>query len=488
MLSYDELERKFGSLHPGLDLVTVVPVAIPIHGYRVDMRIYEVRDYPLLNEYVLRAISIGINTVSGISDFLGIEESYVADAVATESSENGTIGITRAGNLILSDFGVEKLDNFTQNEARRDSSKLHVDLVTGKITKFRDPGVSPAELLKRLDVLEGEQFIRKLKSRSQGDKSLGDFNLDLVDGLISKPNMRKRLSVLEILDVNRSTKRPLYVLGQVLVFSDSSAENVMLNMTVDGERQEEHDQFLASAEIRDSLDFEIEPAAEEVTPASILKETTKNRSKNVLDLIEKITNLPEIDNFQDDDRQTSTADSPSPATIKAPTYLSPSIFRPQSEPVRLKVTDFPSLRSEAIRFSKSRLLIISPWAKVGVVNKDFIDQLGRALERGVKVDIALGIGKDFSDSHQTSISALVDLAKRNPEKFNLYKWKSHEKLLIADNAYIETTFNWLSFQGVTKHHYRRERGTLIVNSQIANEVYAEVLRDIELEKDPLWPN
>jgi len=488
MLNLSDLDRIYGDLHPGLDLVTYVPVAIPVHAYAVEMRIYEIKDYPLLNEHVIRCISLGMTSVDEISRFLGIEEIYVSDAVATESAENGTIGITGRGTLLLTDFGVQKLENFTQNEARRATEKLHVDLVTGTLTKYRNPGISIAELGKRLDGLDGEQFVRKLKSRSEGDKTILDFKLDLVDELLGSQKSDKRLSVLEVMGVRRSTKKPLYVLGQVLVFADAKAENVMLTMTVDGTRQIEHDQYLATNEIRELLDIEIEPEAEELPPASILQESKKSKSQNIVDLIKKISELPQADEkFLVDEAKSSDSELPNPANIVRPSYIGPSLFRPQAKPVRLRVTDFPTLRSEAIRFSKRRLLIISPWVKKAVVNQDFIRQLTTALERGVRVDIALGIGKDFSDSHEDSIESLVDLAKSFPESLHLHKWKSHEKLLIADQSYIETTFNWLSFQGVTKQHYRRERGTLIVDSQIADEVYLEMLNEIQSERDPSWP-
>jgi len=488
MLTLTELNRIHGDLHPGLDLVTYVPVAIPVHAYSVEMRIYEIKDYPLLNEHVIRCISLGMNSVEEISRFLGIEQVYVSDAVATESAENGTIGITGRGTLLLTDFGLQKLENFTQNEARKASEKLHVDLVTGIVTKYRNPGISIAELGKRLDGLDGEQFVRKFKSRSEGDKTILDFKLDLVDELLGNQHFDKRISVLEVMGVKRSTKKPLYVLGQVLVYADAKAENVMLTMTVDGTRQLEHDQYLATNEVRELLDFEIEPEAEELPPAKILQESKKSKTQHIVDLIKRISDLPQADDeFLVEEARSSDSEVPNPATIVRPSYVGPSLFRPQVKPVRLRVTDLPTLRSEAIRFSKKRLLIISPWVKKAVVNQDFIRQLTAALNRGVRVDLALGIGKDFSDSHEDSIDSLVDLAKFYPDALYLHKWQSHEKLLIADQAYIETTFNWLSFQGVTKQHYRRERGTLIVDSQIADEVYSEMLNEIQSERDPSWP-
>jgi hypothetical protein len=113
--------------------------------------------------------------------------------------------------------------------------------------------------------------------------------------------------------------------------------------------------------------------------------------------------------------------------------------------------------------------------------------LEEALFRGVKIDVAIGIGEDLSDSDSEPIAKLVTLAKKHPNLMTISKWKSHEKVLIADDSYVESTFNWLSFQGVNDRHYRRERGTLTVDKELANEVYDELLMAIDQERDVNWP-
>jgi hypothetical protein len=70
---------------------------------------------------------------------------------------------------------------------------------------------------------------------------------------------------------------------------------------------------------------------------------------------------------------------------------------------------------------------------------------------------------------------------------SIHKWRSHEKVIVADQSFIESTFNWLSFPGVSDRHYRRERGTLTVDREISDEVYFELMEAIEDERDPNWP-
>ena len=160
--------------------------------------------------------------------------------------------------------------------------------------------------------------------------------------------------------------------------------------------------------------------------------------------------------------------------------------------MRLIVTDFPQYRREAIRHAKERLLIISPWLRASVVNDEFMQELEQAIRRGVVIDVAAGISEKHDDdplaqSHTSAISRLVTLASKYPGKMRLHKWSSHEKFLLADQSFIEGTFNWLSFQGVNDRHYRRERGTLTVDRELTNEVYSELIEAIQAERDPNWP-
>jgi hypothetical protein len=119
-------------------------------------------------------------------------------------------------------------------------------------------------------------------------------------------------------------------------------------------------------------------------------------------------------------------------------------------------------------------------------NEEFLSLLEAAARRGVAIDIALGIGDDLSDSDEDALTKLADIAKRYPGSVKLHKWRSHEKVLLVDQSYIESSFNWLSFAGVNDRHYRRERGTLIVNREIADEVYSELLEAIQDERDTGW--
>lgn len=486
MFSFGDFEQKFGDLHPGLELVAVVPAAIPLHIYEVDLTLYESKDYPLLNEHVLRCLALGLNSVKDISSFLGLDIDYVAEAVAHEDTSVGTVSIAAGGTLRLTEFGRGKLEDLTISEARRQTQKLHVDLITGQVTFYRRIESTVDRLASSLMGLQGEEYVRKLEALNKDPKKASDFTLEEVNALLTSSEKLKRITVLEVLASKRSSKKPFYSLGQIMVFADPTGERVMLNMTVDGERRVEHDRALAREDVRNSLNIQVEKAPDAVIPGQVFQDAFATKTAKILEIVRKLEELPEVDDVQEAEPSNESG-RPSPANVPKASQLGPAIFRSQAKPVRLKVTDFPQYRREAISFAKERLLIISPWMKVGVVNDEFIQHLERAILRGVVVDVAVGIGDDLSDSHTSSISRMVALADKYPGKMNLHKWRSHEKVLLADQSFIEGTFNWLSFQGVSDRHYRRERGTLTVDREIANEIYSELIEAIRQERDPAWP-
>jgi hypothetical protein len=486
MFSFGDFEQKFGDLHPGLELVAVVPVGIPLHIYEVDLTLYESKDYPLLNEHVLRCLSLGLNSVKDISSFLGLDIDHVAEAVAHEDTSVGTVSIAPGGTLRLTEFGRGKLEDLTISEARRQTQKLHVDLITGQVTFYRCIESTVDRLANALGGLPGEEYVRKLEALNKDPKKASDFTVEEVDALLTSSEKLKRITVLEVLASRRYSKTPFYSLGQVLVFADPSGERVMLNLTVDGERRVDHDRALASNEVRNSLNINVEKAPVAVLPGQVFQDAFATKTARILEIVRKLEELPEVEDVQEVE-PANDGERPSPANVPRASQLGPSIFRAQVKPVRLKVTDFPQYRREAISFAKERLLIISPWMKVSVVNDEFINQLEQAIRRGVIIDIAVGIGDDLNDSHTSAISRVVALAQKHPGKMNLHKWRSHEKVLVADQSFIEGTFNWLSFQGVNERHYRRERGTLTVDREITDEIYQELRDAIQLERDSSWP-
>jgi hypothetical protein len=56
---------------------------------------------------------------------------------------------------------------------------------------------------------------------------------------------------------------------------------------------------------------------------------------------------------------------------------------------------------------------------------------------------------------------------------------THAKILIYDDVYITSSFNWLSFKGDPSRTYRMEEGTLIEGAAQADRVHERYSRVLD---------
>ncbi len=131
------------------------------------------------------------------------------------------------------------------------------------------------------------------------------------------------------------------------------------------------------------------------------------------------------------------------------------------------VHEHPELLTSALNGAKRRMLLIAPWVKGGVVNTDFVAALERRLRAGVQVHIGHGYGPDDKGSDDFALRKLANLADRYDNLRVVRLRNTHAKILIFDDQWITTSFNWLSFRGDPNRTYRMEEGTLV---QIQSEV------------------
>ncbi|KRF28947.1 hypothetical protein ASG91_04770 [Phycicoccus sp. Soil802] len=135
------------------------------------------------------------------------------------------------------------------------------------------------------------------------------------------------------------------------------------------------------------------------------------------------------------------------------------------------VFEHPALLDRALETAERRLLLIAPWIRRAVVTTDFLSKLERRLKAGVQVTIAHGYGDDDRGSDDDAIRRLGNLASRF-ENFSFVRLpNTHAKVLIFDDVWVSTSFNWLSFRGDPDRTYRMEEGTLVAIPKRVDEEY-----------------
>lgn len=138
----------------------------------------------------------------------------------------------------------------------------------------------------------------------------------------------------------------------------------------------------------------------------------------------------------------------------------------------------PYLR-RALRESKERLVIISPWISAQVVTKEFLEDLRQLLRRGVRVHIGYGLAQRPGDRKVSLADEKAEESLRNlSDRFGNFVFvnlgNTHSKQLLFDDVHISGSFNWLSFQGSRNKEYRHEESTVIRKKSIVDQKYLDL--------------
>ncbi len=152
----------------------------------------------------------------------------------------------------------------------------------------------------------------------------------------------------------------------------------------------------------------------------------------------------------------------------------------KSDSVRpLPVYEHPPLLSYALQNSKSRLLIISPWIRKAVVDREFMAQLLKLVEAGVAVHIGYGLGEDDRGARPEDKKVESELSElaRSHKNFAFHRLgDTHAKVLILDQEFfVISSFNWLSFRGDQNRTFREEWGTYVGVPGKVDDFYKKML-------------
>jgi phosphatidylserine/phosphatidylglycerophosphate/cardiolipin synthase-like enzyme len=195
---------------------------------------------------------------------------------------------------------------------------------------------------------------------------------------------------------------------------------------------------------------------------------------------------PEPRPMLDDDleSQRTTYVEPDEVVADTPDAPSPTTSGSTSLVRSVGVYEHVDLLTEALDTATQRILIIAPWVRNAVVNTELIGNLEQRLLRGVQVTIAHGYGDDDSGSDENALRRLRNLAARY-DKFAFVRVKNtHAKILIFDDNWVSTSFNWLSFKGDPNRTYRMEEGTLVSIPARVQQAYERYLALIDEQRLP----
>ncbi|MBW8764573.1 MAG: hypothetical protein JF592_18670 [Microbacterium sp.] len=456
------LAVRFQNARPGLELVQIADAALPVARITAEVLAQDSKDLPLMDEFVLRLVDRGVASSSGIAGLLGLDARMVDQTVASllgsddlKWARPAAGDSARSGNLRLTDKGHLTARKAAAMTPVRVNQPLVYDQMLWKAAPYDRRTTIPR------GQGEDDGLIMLPVARS-GPLEDGDVTAAEITALLRENGTTSR-EVLQVKSISQAKARRVLPV-KLLVYADEDRSDIEIGVVVDGELSKAHELALIGHGGAAALGITVAPP-----PDRPLLEPELEKAR--VPLQEVAQHRAEQAAFQ--------LGVQSPA-VPGP----PSEVQPQADEIRaIGVFEHPDILDEALTQARKRILLISPWIKNAIITTDFLSKLERRLSRGVKVDIAYGYEENDTKTDPAAVRKLTNLAARYQDKLSFTRLKStHAKVLIYDDVWVITSFNWLSFKGDPERTYRMEEGSLVRNQQVTDTQYTRYLDLIQEQR------
>lgn len=436
-LSSTAFQRRYGMQFPDKWLAEIYELFIPCSVIKVSYAAEQVVPVSATTEFILRFVSSGLVSLAELMQALGFSETLLRGCLADELDagrlilmrDTNTFRLTASGEVVLAELKtIKPLRKENRVVFDKTSRRLTPQSIQDVLSRFTEDGSTR--------VLTTSSSSTPAK---RDELKVSDLSTALrVQGFSSKKNEYR------VVEIQRSrTLKNGFLKCKLLVWVNARGDNDFL-IEIDGDRDVDLELTLREAGGLEPLG--INPIAiSQVEIDSVVAETRTLESEN-----------------SEDDRA-----------------FFESLGRTQSLPDGGSVlpAEHRTIFAQSLSNCSNRLLIISPWISRWIVNSDFLTKLKNRLELGVSVTIAWGFddttGRHKSRSHPDAVLRLIELADAYPEQFTFVKMdQSHSKILIADDLYVCTSHNWLSYDGSSP---RAEWGEKRTMPNVVDERYEEHL-------------
>lgn len=457
IISPDEIARHFDD-RPGFNLVDFEEVGLPVYRLTSTVLSLQPKAYSPIEEFVLRAIEAGLDTIETVAGFLGIAASIV-EATASIlikddeliAAPDGALRLTRKSERILageSDIRPREQSLVFRYDGLTRKPMAHDELRLWEPRDLRDRGIReirpfPAKRPSPEDIT-GEELQASLRSASQANE----------------PSVQ----ILQVKSISRAFAN--FIPAIALIYRRGSGSDVQVGFAIDGRLSREHEDAFAASD---------GPARMGITSAILNAQPLPNDSGLDLPIAPPKADVAAAQAA----RQKAVAKLRRQMLAKRGETQDASMSSPTVADVEMvAVYDHPGLLRSALECAQRRLIIISPWITNAVVDKVFLQTLTERLREGVAVYIGYGLGEE--ERTPDAVKQLDALAAHYPRFRFVRLGDTHAKILIKDDEWLVTTsFNWLSFRGDPKRTFREEWGTRVAIAEQVSAYAQTILKRFE---------
>ena len=475
-MNIEELAQRYANDFPGYKLVDFYEAAFPSYMIQLQVLMQVKRPIPVLEEFILKTVDAGFTSIGDIAGILGLEyasievgldnlqrRNYVYFKVSDKAAKSVPVLITQKGRFALKELYL--------TEPEPGNYPVCMDALTGLLYHWEPlaqpsmikewgiheiPSFVPTPKLEQIDFIS----LKRLVADGQRDLADRDEKRELVDllGIDKLWTAYKRLRVLQYI---RELDGAIMV--QVFDKADRSIEHeaALINM--------EHQKLrplraVMEMDVPQSAESEFEilgmKKVEAARQLAVESPKIKKEIESKNQVLEVAKNLQSSEQAQDRREATFQIDQLNEQILKLESQLKELESQADSTEVLQMYEHRPKLL-DALKNSKSQVIIVSPWLTTDAVNPELRQYIGKALQRGVNIIIAFGF-KDANAREHRTIKKLKEVSKNKKGKLKLYRVGDlHSKVLISDQEYmVLTSFNWLSFEGDPIRGVRFEDGML----------------------------
>jgi hypothetical protein len=484
----EEVAARFDN-RPGYRIIDFGLVGLPIFKVTAIGLTLLKKSINPVEEFVLRSIAVGLTAKTDIAGLLGVSETIVSGVLTDMILHENVIVVGSDGNdrCSLTAKGRRVVEEQGEIKPTQQTLPFTYDALLRKAKWYRLEQLYTPRELKEREIPEVRAFpdrgpdLHELEVREIAEV------LTLAAGRQEDP-----LSLLRLTSVEKRLR--LFQEAVALAYRSHDGKTVQIGFAVDGRMSEAH--AIAFAE---SKGVDRNPIFRDLAKSSALIDVAPLLGPS---LVKRVSGLSAIKSRSEVAKARSKmlaakqhvesarifGDDVSMTAMKlAESDLQEVLSGRNLMEVRaVEVYEHPGLLQDALETAHSRVLIISPWIRAGVVDASFLLRIERLLKRGVALHVGYGLGEKDGDARvpdRNSEAALYTLAAKY-SSFNISRLgDTHAKVLIKDSEFfVISSFNWLSFRGEASRTFREELGTLVRIPARVDELYKKLLKRFDKDE------
>lgn len=410
-LTDDELVLRFADARPGRELVGIESIALPVTSLRVLVSGQEEKPLPLLDEFLLRALQLGLTDVGRVAALLGLERHLLEPPLVQQIAVGNVQYDGDFGHASLTSQGVGTATDLRALAPIEVEIPACFDRTIWRVTEYRERDlISKSEARK--------QGILVLPAARHSHLGTADIKRSDLEQLTRGPkSRRRRLQLLSVLKTSVSKHR--YLAAKMLLFVAPGQTEPVLVWVVDGQESPMHAR-----------------AIEEIDPTALREYTVRYDSDTL-----GIENL--------------VASVPNAGTVEA---------------APLTVMEQQSFVRETLETARRRLMIDSSHVSAGTVDSLVFAQLAVLLRKGVEVIMRCELESPYSD--EAVVERLRRLAIDN-DRFHLVQRSRPTDchIVVADSRILVTGMPLLGFKGSSDRRIWAGTGHLADDELVAREAF-----------------